>query len=170
MLGRVPADDVTHPSTGEIVVKAGDLIDEAQARAIEEAQVQEVRIRSALTCELKSGICGKCYGRDLARGTPVNIGEAVGVIAAQSIGEPGTQLTMRTFHIGGTAQVADNSFVESNFAGKVKIRNRVAARDSQGRLVAMGRNMAVIISRRGRTRARRTQGRARRSPQGGRRR
>jgi DNA-directed RNA polymerase subunit beta' len=146
VLGRVPADDVTHPSTGEIVVKAGDLINEAQARAIEEAQVQEVRIRSALTCELKSGICGKCYGRDLARGTPVNIGEAVGVIAAQSIGEPGTQLTMRTFHIGGTAQVADNSFVESNFAGKVKIRNRVAARDSQGRLVAMGRNMAVIIS------------------------
>src|SRR5208282_1595931 len=95
VLGRVPADDVVHPSTGEIVVKAGDLIDEAQARAIEEAQVQEVRIRSALTCELKSGICGKCYGRDLARGTPVNIGEAVGVIAAQSIGEPGTQLTMR---------------------------------------------------------------------------
>ncbi len=145
VLGRVPADDVVHPSTGEVIVKAGDLIDESQARQIEEAQVQEVRIRSALTCELKNGICGKCYGRDLARGTPVNIGEAVGVIAAQSIGEPGTQLTMRTFHIGGTAQVADNSFVESNFAGKVKIRNRVAARDSQGRLVAMGRNMAVMI-------------------------
>ena len=124
VLGRVPADDVIHPSTGKVVVAAGELIDEAQARAIEEAQVQEVRIRSALTCELKNGICGKCYGRDLARGTPVNIGEAVGVIAAQSIGEPGTQLTMRTFHIGGTAQVADNSFVESNFAGKVKIRNR----------------------------------------------
>ena len=145
VLGRVPADDVVHPSTGEIIVKAGDLIDETEARLIEEAQVQEVRIRSALTCELKNGICSKCYGRDLARGTPVNIGEAVGVIAAQSIGEPGTQLTMRTFHIGGTAQVADNSFVESNFAGKVKIRNRVAARDSQGRLVAMGRNMAVVI-------------------------
>jgi DNA-directed RNA polymerase subunit beta' len=145
VLGRVPADDVVHPYTGAILVKAGDLIDETQARLIEEAQVQEVRIRSALTCELKSGICSKCYGRDLARGTPVNIGEAVGVIAAQSIGEPGTQLTMRTFHIGGTAQVADNSFVESNFAGKVKIRNRVAARDSQGRLVAMGRNMAVVI-------------------------
>ena len=145
VLGRVPADDVVHPSTGEVIVKAGDLIDENEARLIEEAQVQEVRIRSALTCELKNGICSKCYGRDLARGTPVNIGEAVGVIAAQSIGEPGTQLTMRTFHIGGTAQVADNSFVESNFAGKVKIRNRLAARDSQGRLVAMGRNMAVII-------------------------
>ena len=145
VLGRVPADDVVHPSTGEVIVKAGDLIDENEARLIEEAQVQEVRIRSALTCELKNGICSKCYGRDLARGTPVNIGEAVGVIAAQSIGEPGTQLTMRTFHIGGTAQVADNSFVESNFAGKVKIRNRLAARDSQGRLVAMGRNMAVVV-------------------------
>jgi DNA-directed RNA polymerase subunit beta' len=145
VLGRVPADDVVHPSTGKVIVPAGELISEAQARAIEEAQVQEVRIRSALTCELKNGVCSKCYGRDLARGTPVNIGEAVGVIAAQSIGEPGTQLTMRTFHIGGTAQVADNSFVESNFAGKVKIRNRAAARDSQGRLVAMGRNMAVVI-------------------------
>jgi DNA-directed RNA polymerase subunit beta' len=145
ILGRVPADDVLHPSTGKVLIKAGDLIDENQARQLDEAQVQEVRIRSALTCELKNGICGKCYGRDLARGTPVNIGEAVGVIAAQSIGEPGTQLTMRTFHIGGTAQVADNSFVESNFAGKVKIRNRSAARDSQGRLVAMGRNMAVVI-------------------------
>ena len=145
ILGRVPADDVLHPSTGKVLVKAGDLIDETQARLLDEAQVQEVRIRSALTCELKNGICGKCYGRDLARGTPVNIGEAVGVIAAQSIGEPGTQLTMRTFHIGGTAQVADNSFVESNFSGRVKIRNRSAARDSQGRLVAMGRNMAVVI-------------------------
>jgi DNA-directed RNA polymerase subunit beta' len=145
VLGRVPADDVVHPYKGEIIVKAGEIISETQARAIEEAQVQEVRIRSALTCELKSGICSKCYGRDLARGTPVNIGEAVGVIAAQSIGEPGTQLTMRTFHIGGTAQVADNSFVESNFAGKVKVRNRLAARDSQGRLVAMGRNMAVVV-------------------------
>ena len=80
------------------------------------------RIRSVLTCETINGVCGKCYGRDLARGTPVNIGEAVGVIAAQSIGEPGTQLTMRTFHIGGTAQVVDQSFIESNFNGKVKIK------------------------------------------------
>ena len=145
VLGRVPADDVVSPSTGKVIVKAGEIIDENYARLIEEGQVQEVRIRSALTCEVKNGICGKCYGRDLARGTPVNMGEAVGVIAAQSIGEPGTQLTMRTFHIGGTAQVVDSSFIESNFAGKVKIRNRLAARDSQGRLVAMGRNMAVII-------------------------
>ena len=90
--------------------------------------MQAVRIRSVLTCETKIGVCGKCYGRDLARGTPVNIGEAVGVIAAQSIGEPGTQLTMRTFHIGGTAQVVDQSFLESNFEGMVQIRNRNVVR------------------------------------------
>jgi DNA-directed RNA polymerase subunit beta' len=144
-LGRVPADDIVHPSTGAVIVKAGDLIEEREAAMIEEAQVQEIRIRSALTCETKNGICSKCYGRDLARGTPVNMGEAVGVIAAQSIGEPGTQLTMRTFHIGGTAQVVDQSFVESNFSGKIKIKNRNITRDSQGRLVAMGRNMAILV-------------------------
>ncbi len=104
-----------------------------------------MRIRSALTCETRNGVCAACYGRDLARGTPVNLGEAVGVIAAQSIGEPGTQLTMRTFHIGGTAQVVDQSFVETAFNGKIKIRNRNVARDSQGRLIAMGRNMSVVI-------------------------
>jgi DNA-directed RNA polymerase subunit beta' len=105
-----------------------------------------IKIRSVLTCETKRGVCGTCYGRDLARGTPVNIGEAVGVIAAQSIGEPGTQLTMRTFHIGGTAQVVDQSFIESNFEGTVTIRNRNAVRDSDGNLVAMARNMAVVIT------------------------
>jgi len=144
-LGRTAVDDIVAPSTGEVIVKAGQLIEEAEARAIEEAQVQEVRIRSVLTCETRNGVCGSCYGRDLARGTVVNLGEAVGVIAAQSIGEPGTQLTMRTFHIGGTAQVVDSSFIESNFAGKIKIRNRNIQRDSQGRLVAMVRNMFVIV-------------------------
>ena len=104
-----------------------------------------MRIRSVLTCETANGVCAKCYGRDLARGTPVNIGEAVGVIAAQSIGEPGTQLTMRTFHIGGAAQTVDQSFIESNFNGKVKIKNRNVVKDSQGRLIAMGRNMAIVI-------------------------
>jgi DNA-directed RNA polymerase subunit beta' len=104
-----------------------------------------VKIRSVLTCETKNGVCGTCYGRDLARGTPVNMGEAVGVIAAQSIGEPGTQLTMRTFHIGGAAQIADQSFIESNFEGTVKMRNRNVARNSDGDLIAMGRNMAVVI-------------------------
>jgi DNA-directed RNA polymerase subunit beta' len=92
--------------------------------AIEAAKVQQIKIRSVLTCETETGVCATCYGRDLARGTPVNMGEAVGVIAAQSIGEPGTQLTMRTFHIGGTAQVVDSSFIESNVDGTIKIRNR----------------------------------------------
>ena len=102
--------------------------------------MQEVRIRSVLTCETLNGVCAKCYGRDLARGTPVNIGEAVGVIAAQSIGEPGTQLTMRTFHIGGTANLVDSSFIEWNFNGTVKIKNRAIVKDSQGREVAMTRH------------------------------
>src|SRR5690606_31775341 len=110
-----------------------------------EANVQGIRIRSVLTCEAQNGVCGACYGRDLARGTPVNIGEAVGVIAAQSIGEPGTQLTMRTFHIGGTAQVVDTSFIESNFNGTVTIKNRNVVKDSQGRLISMGRSMAIGI-------------------------
>ena len=92
-----------------------------------------MRIRSVLTCDTVTGVCAKCYGRDLARGTPVNIGEAVGVIAAQSIGEPGTQLTMRTFHIGGTARLVDQSFIESNFNGTVKIKNPTVVKDSQGR-------------------------------------
>ena len=103
------------------------------------------RIRSALTCEVRVGVCAVCYGRDLARGTPVNMGEAVGVIAAQSIGEPGTQLTMRTFHIGGTAQVVDSSFLEASYEGKVEIRNRNVVRNSDGQQIVMGRNMAVLI-------------------------
>ena len=144
-LGRTAADDIISPITGEVIIKTGDLIEEAQSRAIEESQVQEIRIRSVLICETRNGVCGKCYGRDLARGTIVNLGEAVGVIAAQSIGEPGTQLTMRTFHIGGTAQVVDSSYIESNFAGNIKIKNRNVSRDGQGRLVAMTRNMSVIV-------------------------
>ena len=123
-LGRTTAEDVQHPATGEIVVPKNTLIIEKDVDLLHAAGVQEVRIRSVLTCETKVGVCKACYGRDLARGTPVNMGEAVGVIAAQSIGEPGTQLTMRTFHIGGTAQLADSSFVESSFEGTVKIRNR----------------------------------------------
>jgi DNA-directed RNA polymerase subunit beta' len=104
-----------------------------------------MRIRSVLTCETKNGVCAKCYGRDLARGTPVNLGETVGVIAAQSIGEPGTQLTMRTFHIGGTAQVVDQSTIESSFEGTIQIRNRNLVKDSEGKLIAMGRNMQIVI-------------------------
>ena len=118
--------------------------------AIEAAGVQAVKIRSVLTCETKYGVCGKCYGRDLARGTPVNMGEAVGVIAAQSIGEPGTQLTMRTFHIGGTAQVVDQSFLESNFEGTVEIRNERRRGDSAKRHRRHGPQRAARHHRRGR--------------------
>jgi DNA-directed RNA polymerase subunit beta' len=104
-----------------------------------------VRIRSVLTCEAASGVCAACYGRDLARGTPVNMGEAVGVIAAQSIGEPGTQLTMRTFHIGGAAQISEQSFIESNFEGTIRVKNRSVVRNSSGDLVCMTRNMAIVV-------------------------
>ncbi len=145
-LGRTAAEDIKHPATGEVLVSNGELIEERHAEAIAKAELQEVRIRSVLTCEAELGVCAKCYGRDLARGTPVNIGEAVGVIAAQSIGEPGTQLTMRTFHIGGTANVVNSSFIESNFNGTVKIKNRAIARDSKGQMVATGRTMSLIIS------------------------
>jgi DNA-directed RNA polymerase subunit beta' len=145
VLGRTAAEDIKDPVTKKVIVKVGALLEEKEVEAIEKAQIQEVRIRSVLTCETINGVCAKCYGRDLARGTPVNIGEAVGVIAAQSIGEPGTQLTMRTFHLGGVAQTVDQSFVESNFNGKVKIKNRAVVKDSQGRLIAMGRNMAFVI-------------------------
>ena len=146
IVGRAAAEDVLHPESQEVIVPAGQSIEEVDAAAIEEkAGVQTVKIRSALTCETHTGICGVCYGRDLARGTPVNMGEAVGVIAAQSIGEPGTQLTMRTFHIGGTANVVDSSFIEASYEGTVQIRNRNMVRDSAGNMMVMGRNMAVLI-------------------------
>ena len=144
ILGRTTAEDLTSQD-GTIIVHKGEMIQEWHIDRINAAAIQEVKIRSVLTCEAKNGVCGKCYGRDLARGTPVNIGEAVGVIAAQSIGEPGTQLTMRTFHIGGAAQIADQSFIESNFDGLVKLRNRAASRNSEGDLMVMARNVAIVI-------------------------
>jgi DNA-directed RNA polymerase subunit beta' len=145
VLGRTAAEDIKNPETGELIATTGELLDERHAEAIEQSGLQEVRIRSVLTCETISGVCAKCYGRDLARGTPVNIGEAVGVIAAQSIGEPGTQLTMRTFHIGGAAQVTDTSVMESNYNGTVHVKNRNVVKDGSGQLVAMGRSMAISI-------------------------
>jgi DNA-directed RNA polymerase subunit beta' len=145
VLGRTASVDVKDPNTGEIIVGASQEIMEEHVEKLEATGINEVRIRSALTCATKFGICAKCYGRDLARGTPVNLGEAVGVIAAQSIGEPGTQLTMRTFHIGGTAQVLDQSFIESNVEGVVRIRNKSLVRDSSGKLIVMGRNVAMVI-------------------------
>ncbi|MBN9306236.1 MAG: DNA-directed RNA polymerase subunit beta' [Devosia sp. 67-54] len=145
ILGRTTAEAVHHPETGKVIVKANTLLGEKDVDAIEAARVQSVKIRSPLTCELRIGCCAACYGRDLARGTPVNIGEAVGVIAAQSIGEPGTQLTMRTFHIGGTAQVVDTSFLEAGAEGKIAIRNANLAKVAGGRHVVMARNVALAI-------------------------
>ena len=145
VLGRVPVENVVDPADNKVIVKAGDLISEAHLAAIEAANLVSIKIRSVLTCETKSGVCASCYGRDLARGTPVNIGEAVGVIAAQSIGEPGTQLTMRTFHIGGTAQVMDQSFIESNADGKIAVENSNFVENSDGRQVVIGRNMLVKV-------------------------
>ncbi|WP_108883724.1 DNA-directed RNA polymerase subunit beta' [Anderseniella sp. Alg231-50] len=145
VLGRTAAEDVLHPQTNEVIIPAMREITEEDVEKIEDANIQEFRIRSVLTCETRFGVCARCYGRDLARGTPVNHGEAVGVIAAQSIGEPGTQLTMRTFHIGGTAQVLDESFVESNHEGIVKLRNSNVVTDSSGKIITLGRNVSLVI-------------------------
>ncbi|WP_298285417.1 DNA-directed RNA polymerase subunit beta', partial [Acidocella sp.] len=156
VLGRTAASDIIDPATGELILPANELIEEAQAERIEKAGIETVRIRSVLTCDTKIGVCGHCYGRDLARGTPVNVGEAVGVIAAQSIGEPGTQLTMRTFHIGGAAQRgAEQSNVEASHDGTITIRNRNVVTNSQGMPVVMSRNCEIIIAdANGRERAR----------------
>jgi DNA-directed RNA polymerase subunit beta' len=145
VLGRVSADDVLKPGTDEIVLRAGELIDERRADLIEQAGIQKMRIRSPLTCESEDGVCAMCYGRDLARGTMVNIGEAVGIIAAQSIGEPGTQLTMRTFHIGGVAQGGQQSFLESSQEGVVEFRNAAILLNAAGEQIVMGRNMVIAI-------------------------
>jgi DNA-directed RNA polymerase subunit beta' len=154
ILGRTTAEDLVNVKTGEVIVKSGTLLDEAMVKAIEEAEVQSAKIRSPLVCEAEQGVCAKCYGRDLARGTPVNIGEAVGVIAAQSIGEPGTQLTMRTFHIGGAAQVNETSHLESISDGKVVYRDMPTITDKRGRRLSLARNgEMVVIDAEGRERA-----------------
>ncbi|MFC5739233.1 DNA-directed RNA polymerase subunit beta' [Sinirhodobacter huangdaonensis] len=145
VLGRVAADDVLVPGTDDVIVRKNELIDERKADLIEVNGVQSVRIRSALTCEAEEGVCALCYGRDLARGTLVNIGEAVGIIAAQSIGEPGTQLTMRTFHIGGIAQGGQQSFQEASQEGKIEFRNPNLLVAENGDQIVMGRNMQIAI-------------------------
>jgi DNA-directed RNA polymerase subunit beta' len=146
ILGRTAAVDVLDPLSGKVVVPAGGLIDELAVDLIDRSGIDSVLIRSVLTCETHVGLCGKCYGRDLARGTVVNIGEAVGVIAAQSIGEPGTQLTMRTFHIGGAVQRgAEQSSVEAAFDAKVRIKNRNVVVNSTGIPVVMGRNSELVL-------------------------
>jgi DNA-directed RNA polymerase subunit beta' len=145
MLGRVVAEDIMRPGTEEVLVANGTIIDERLADIIDEAAVSSARIRSPLTCEAEEGVCAMCYGRDLARGTLVNQGEAVGIIAAQSIGEPGTQLTMRTFHIGGVAQGGQQSFQEAGQAGKIHYENSMTLENSSGETMVMGRNMKLQI-------------------------
>ena len=146
ILGRVAAEDVMKPGTDEVLCAKGEIIDERKADFIEENGVISMLIRSPLTCETEDGICAACYGRDLARGTLVNQGEAVGIIAAQSIGEPGTQLTMRTFHIGGVAQGGgQQSSQESSQSGKVHFENAVLLENSNGEQLSMTRNMVASI-------------------------
>jgi DNA-directed RNA polymerase subunit beta' len=145
VLGRTTAEDIVDPKTNEMLVESGTLLDEAMVLRLEEIGIQSVRIRSPLICESKQGVCAKCYGRDLARGTPVNIGEAVGVIAAQSIGEPGTQLTMRTFHIGGAAQLNEQSNLEAVSDGRIEYRDLPTIVDGRGRRIALARNGELAI-------------------------
>jgi DNA-directed RNA polymerase subunit beta' len=145
VLGRVAADDILVPGTDEVLIAKGTLIDERMSDSIEEAGVQSARIRSPLTCEAEDGVCAMCYGRDLARGTRVNTGEAVGIIAAQSIGEPGTQLTMRTFHIGGVAQGGQQSFLEASQEGLISFENPQLLTNANGEVLVIGRNMKLRI-------------------------
>ena len=156
ILGRSAARDIVHPVTGAVIVGKSQIIGESEVEIIEEVGIETVMIRSVLTCESPDGVCGTCYGRDLARGTRVNVGEAVGVIAAQSIGEPGTQLTMRTFHIGGAAQRgAEQSSIEAVSDTVVTILNRNVVVNSSGANIVMSRNCEVaLIDEKGRERAR----------------
>jgi DNA-directed RNA polymerase subunit beta' len=147
ILGRTTAEEVTHPETRELLVPAGEMLDEDMLDMLEAAAVDEVKVRTALTCETRFGICAKCYGRDLGRGGLVNIGEAVGVIAAQSIGEPGTQLTMRTFHIGGAAsRAAVASSVEAKSSGVIGFNATMRyVTNTKGELVVISRSGEIII-------------------------
>jgi len=146
ILGRIAIEDIRHPYTDEILVRADEEIDEDRVRILEAAGIDRVKIRSVLTCQAKRGICIQCYGRDLARGHIVNIGEAVGVIAAQSIGEPGTQLTMRTFHIGGIGQVSRAaSTLECQYSGNIRLENAETVTGRDGHLVVMNRHGEIIV-------------------------
>jgi DNA-directed RNA polymerase subunit beta' len=147
LLGRCAAIDVKHPTTGEVILKAKELIDEKMVDKIDTAGVESVLVRSVLTCDTHPGVCARCYGRDLSIGGLVNMGEAVGVIAAQSIGEPGTQLTMRTFHIGGAVQKSsEQSSVEAPVDGVLTVENSNIVEDSEGRKVVMSRACELVIS------------------------
>jgi DNA-directed RNA polymerase subunit beta' len=156
VLGRVVAKDVVDPNTQEIIVPAGTLLDERYVKVLEQHGIEQVLVRSVITCETRYGVCAKCYGRDLGRGHLVSVGEAVGVIAAQSIGEPGTQLTMRTFHIGGAAsRSAAISSIEVKSSGTIRLTNLKTVRNKEGKLVAVSRSGEVsVIDEYGRERER----------------
>ena len=154
VLGRIAAEDICNLENGEVITAKGDMVDELMADRIDECGLQSARIRSPLTCEAEEGVCANCYGRDLARGTKVNVGEAVGIIAAQSIGEPGTQLTMRTFHIGGVAQGGQQSFLEASQDGVISYENPMTLENSSGETLVVGRNMKLrIVDEQGNERA-----------------
>src|SRR5213078_51981 len=134
VLGRVAAEDMVHPISNEVIVEAGERIDEEA-----KAELEKIRIRSVLTCDARRGVCGKCYGRNLATGRPVDLGEAVGVIAAQSIGEPGTQLTLRTFHIGGVAgRIVEQSKTQAKADGTIRFVGLESVPYKEGVWVAVG--------------------------------
>jgi len=156
VLGRVVAEDTYVPGTDEIAVEAGTLLDEKWVEKLESLGVDEIKVRSAISCETRYGVCAQCYGRDLARGHRVNVGESVGVIAAQSIGEPGTQLTMRTFHIGGAAsRAATVNSVQVKSAGTIRLHNIKTVQNKEGNLVAVSRSGEIgVIDANGRERER----------------
>jgi DNA-directed RNA polymerase subunit beta' len=146
ILGRVTVMDIHHPVTNEILIAKGEMIDEDIVEKIDAVGIESLKVRSVITCEAKTGVCSKCYGRDLATGDLVSPGEAVGVIAAQSIGEPGTQLTMRTFHIGGAAtKGAEVSNIEASYDANIFLINRNVVVDSDGRKVVMSRSCEVLL-------------------------
>tara|TARA_B100000686_G_scaffold243049_1_gene251872 strand:- start:6780 stop:10733 length:3954 start_codon:yes stop_codon:yes gene_type:complete len=145
VLGRTAAEDIKSPITGEILVNKKQMIDEQACEKIDEAGVKSIRVHSVITCISKLGVCAMCYGRDLSRGKLVSIGEAIGMISAQSIGEPGTQLTMRTFHVGGTAQIKEESTVLAHASGVLKIINKNLIEDSKKNKIIMGRNTQISI-------------------------
>jgi DNA-directed RNA polymerase subunit beta' len=145
VLGRTPAQDIKNPITGETIIKKKKLLDESDCELIDAAGVKSIQVYSIITCAATKGVCQTCYGRDLARGKLVSIGEAIGMIAAQSIGEPGTQLTMRTFHVGGTAQIKEESQIISQNKGKLKILNKNLIEDSKKNIIVMGRNTELSI-------------------------
>ena len=145
-LGRVTLEDVVHPDSGAVLVSKGQLITEYVAERLDSSGVEALRVRSVLTCASRMGACTKCYGRDLATGHLVNVGEAVGVIAAQSIGEPGTQLTMRTFHFGGAAShTVETSSVDSRFSGIVAFENLRTVHNREGSLVVLSRSGEIKL-------------------------